>query len=75
MGRRIETNPKVCHGKPVIWGTRILVRNVQGSLAGGDSIEDILRNYPELTRDDINTAIAYAIELIDDTRISFKASA
>ena len=75
MKSRIEINPDVCHGKPVIRGTRILVRNVLGSLAGGDSIEDILQNYPELTREDIKTAIAYAIELIDDTRISFKASA
>ena len=57
MESRIEKNPKVCHGKPVIRGTRILVLNVLGSLAGGDSIEDILRNYPELTREDIKAAI------------------
>jgi uncharacterized protein (DUF433 family) len=75
MEDRIEVNPKICHGKPVIRGTRILVRNVLGSLAGGDSIEDILQNYPELTHEDIKAAISYAIELIDDTRVSYKIPA
>jgi len=62
MNNRIEINPEVCHGKPVIRGTRIMVRNILGSLAGGDSIQDILKNYPELTRQDIKAAIAYAIK-------------
>jgi len=68
MYSRIEVNPEVCHGKPVIRGTRIMVRNILGALAGGDSIEDILRNYPELNHEDIEAALRYAIELIDDTR-------
>lgn len=70
MLNRIEVNPNVCHGKPVIRGTRIMVRNVLGSLAGGDSIHDILQNYPEITYEDIEAAIAYAIELVDDTQVS-----
>ena len=70
MTEHIEVNPAVCHGKPVIRGTRIMVRNILGSLAGGDSIEDILANYPEITREDITAAIEYAIELVDDTQIS-----
>jgi uncharacterized protein (DUF433 family) len=72
MHYRIEINPEVCHGKPVIRGTRIMVRNILGALAGGDSIDDILRNYPELKYEDIETAIAYAIELIDDTQVTIK---
>ncbi|MBC8184792.1 DUF433 domain-containing protein [candidate division KSB1 bacterium] len=75
MYNRIEVNPEVCHGKPVIRGTRIMVRNILGALAGGDSIKDILQNYPELTLADIKTAIAYAIELVDDTQLSIKVSA
>ncbi|MGH7496113.1 MAG: DUF433 domain-containing protein [bacterium] len=72
MENHIEINPEVCHGKPVIRGTRIMVRNILGSLAGGDSISDILQNYPELTYEDIEAAIAYAIELVDDTQVTMK---
>jgi uncharacterized protein (DUF433 family) len=75
MHNRIEVNPEVCHGKPVIRGTRIMVRNILGSLAGGDSINDILENYPELTYEDIEAAIAYAIDLVDDTQVTMKTPA
>ena len=75
MQNHIEVNPKVGHGKPVIRGTRIMVRNILGALAGGDSIADILQNYPELTYEDVEAAIAYAIELVDDTQVSIKVPA
>ena len=75
MQNRIEVNPDVCHGKPVIRGTRIMVRNILGALAGGDSIKDILKNYPELTAADIKAAMAYAIELVDDTQVSIRVPA
>jgi len=75
MHDRIETNPNVCHGKPVIRGTRIMVRNILGSLAGGDSMQDILQSYPELSYEDLEAAIAYAIELVDDTQISIRVPA
>lgn len=75
MNNFIEVNPDVCHGKPVIRGTRIMVRNILGALAGGDSIKDILQNYPELKLADIKAAIAYAIELVDDTQISIRVTA
>ncbi|MBI4548228.1 MAG: DUF433 domain-containing protein [Ignavibacteriae bacterium] len=69
MNQRIEVNPHICHGKPVVRGTRIMVRNILGSLAGGETIKDILKNFPELTPEDIEAAIAYAIELVDDTQV------
>ena len=75
MHDRIEVNPEICHGKPVIRGTRIMVRNILGSLAGGESITDILKNYPELTTEDIRAAIAFAIELVDDTQVIMKRPA
>ncbi|GEM_PF-3514987 len=65
MKNRNEVNPDICHGKPVISRTRMMVRNILGALAGGDSIQNILLNYPELTQTDIKAAIAYAIELVD----------
>jgi len=59
---RIVIDPKICHGKPVIRGTRTPVAIVVGSLAGGMSFEEVEREY-ELTRDDIRAALAFASEL------------
>ena len=42
LNDRIEINPAVCHGKPVVRGTRVLVSQILGALSGGDSIEDVL---------------------------------
>jgi uncharacterized protein (DUF433 family) len=69
MNDRIEVNPEICHGKPVIRGTRIMVRNILGAFAAGESMNDILKSYPELTAEDIAAALAYAIELVDDTQV------
>ena len=44
LNERIEVNPVVCHGKSVVRGTRVLVAQLLGALAGGDSIEDVARN-------------------------------
>ena len=60
---RISVNPKVCHGKACIRGTRIMVSVVLDNLAAGVSHEEILRSYPSLTPDDIQAALAYAAEL------------
>jgi uncharacterized protein (DUF433 family) len=64
MNERIVVDPAICHGKPVIRGTRTPVAIVVGSLAGGMSFEEIAREY-DLTADDIRAALAYAAELID----------
>jgi uncharacterized protein (DUF433 family) len=53
-------NPDVCHGKPTIRGTRYLVSAILEYLAGGDSIEEILQEFPDLSREDILACIAYA---------------
>ncbi len=74
MNEHIEVNPEICHGKPVIRGTRVMVRNILGNLAGGDSFHDILTNYPDITFADVEAAIAYAIELVDDTQLSLRVS-
>lgn len=63
MNDRIELNPLVCHGKPVIRGTRVLISTILGALAGGDTIEMILEDYPPLTNEDITAALAFASEL------------
>lgn len=61
---RIEINPKVMLGKPVIRGTRIPVELILRKLAEGSGAEDLLDAYPRLTREDIRAAIAYAAEVV-----------
>ena len=69
MNGRITINPSVCHGKPCIAGTRIMVTNILSQLAGGYSIEQILQGYPELTREDVLAAIEYAVAVISDEEL------
>ena len=64
MNDRIVIDPRICHGKPVIRGTRMPVAQVVGSLAGGMSFEEVEREYG-LTRDDIRAALKFAGELVD----------
>jgi uncharacterized protein (DUF433 family) len=56
----IVRDAKVCGGEPVIKGTRVTLRTVLASLADGDSIAEILRDFPALTEDDIRAVIAFA---------------
>lgn len=60
---RITTDPDVCHGKPCIEGTRIMVSVVLDNLAEGLSREEITAEYPALTEADVRAAIAYAASL------------
>jgi uncharacterized protein (DUF433 family) len=57
---RITLNPEVNHGKPGIRNTRYMVEGILEYLAGGDAIEDILLEFPDLDRDDVLACIAYA---------------
>lgn len=58
--KRVEVNPKVMVGKPVIRGTRIPVELILDMLAEDVPMEDILEAYPDLTREDVRAAVAYA---------------
>ena len=60
---RISMDPQVCFGKPCIRGTRIWVSLLLDFLAAGNTIEELLENYPQLQRDDIYAAIAYGAEM------------
>ena len=59
MNDRIVIDPKVCHGKPVVRGTRMPVSLIVGSLAGGMSFEEVRREY-SLTLEDIRAALKFA---------------
>lgn len=61
---RIEINPHVMMGKPVIRGTRIKVELLLRKLAEGTTEDDLLDAYPRLTREDIRAAIAYAADTV-----------
>jgi len=57
---RIIRDPKICGGQPVFKGTRVTLRTVLASLAEGDSVEEILADFPGLSADDVRAAIAFA---------------
>jgi len=57
---RIEMNPRVCNGKPVVRGTRIPVSVILEQIAEGRSWDEVLSGYPELSRADIQAALLYA---------------
>ena len=62
---RIEVNPKKLGGKPVARGTRIPVALIVRLVAEGLTPEEILREYPELTLEDVRAALRYAAELAE----------
>ncbi len=65
MNERLQIHPTVCHGKPVIRGTRVLVSTLLGALSAGDSFETVLEDYPNITKEDIDAALEFASRLSD----------
>ena len=63
MSERIEINPEVCNGHPVIRGTRVSVDTVLAYLSAGDAVADILAAHPHLERDDVLACIKYVRRL------------
>lgn len=63
---RISIDPNVCFGKPCIKGTRIWVSLLLDWLAQGMTPEEVLREYPQLTAEDIRAALAYGAEMSRD---------
>lgn len=67
MKARIIRNPKILAGKPVIADTRIPVSLILNLLAHGQTIEEIVDDYPDLTAEDIKAAVAYAQKAVEQT--------
>jgi uncharacterized protein (DUF433 family) len=59
---RITIDPAICHGKPVIRGLRYPVESMLEYLAGGDSIETLLAEFPDLEREDFLACIEFATQ-------------
>ncbi len=64
MEDRIVIIPDICNGRPVVRGTRITVQTILEFLGAGDSIEEILEEYPSLTKDDVLACIQYSSRLM-----------
>lgn len=75
MSERIEIDPRVCGGQPVIRGTRISVAALLEQLEEGESWEPILRGYPELTRAGIRAVLASARQSILHTEVAVVGAA
>lgn len=62
----IQSDPSILGGKPVITGTRITVELILEKLAAGETVEDILKAHPRLTKEAVRAALAYAAESLPD---------
>ena len=58
---RITINPEIAHGKPTIRNKRYTVEGMLEYLAGGDSTEDLLKEFPDLEKEDIQACLQYAV--------------
>jgi len=67
--KRIVIDPKIMLGKPVIKGTRLTVEIIIEKLAYGETLEDLKRDYPFLTEDDIRAALLYAAKRLANEEI------
>jgi len=72
--KRIEINPKVMVGKPVIKGTRITVEEIVHRVAIGQTFEEIMEDFPHITKEDIKAALMYAKKLVsgEEVKTRFK---
>ena len=68
---RVEINPRIMGGKPVIRGTRVPVELILRKLGAGLSTEDIVADHPHLTADDIRAAQAFAADYIADEALVY----
>lgn len=68
---RIEMNPEIMGGKPVIRGTRVPVETILRKLGAGVAPNDILADHPRLTPNDIHAAQAFAADYLADEEVIF----
>ena len=61
---RITVDPEICHGKPCVRGLRYPIETILEYLAGGDSVEDLLSEFPDLQRDDIRACHEYSRKIL-----------
>ncbi|MDD5673305.1 MAG: DUF433 domain-containing protein [Chitinivibrionales bacterium] len=71
---RISLSPDICHGKPVVKHTRVLISNILSELATGASHENIIANYPNITEEDIRAALEFSSERANFESMTYEAA-
>lgn len=66
---RIEIDPLICSGKPVIKGTRIIVSDLLNQLGAGQTVDDLIRGYPGLSDKDVRAALEFAAATLNNTEV------
>jgi uncharacterized protein (DUF433 family) len=69
---RITLNPEICNGKPTVRGMRITVETILQYLSSGDSVDEIIENYPFLEKEDIQACIAFALANLSQNKKEIK---
>jgi len=72
---RISIDPHVCHGQACVKGTRIPVHQMVRMLANGDTVEELLAEYPSLEREDVFACLDYAAALAEEQVTPFQTLA
>lgn len=70
----VTVDCNICHGKPIIRGTRIMVSNILSLFAGGYTIAQILDYYPELSEDAVRGALEYAIQVVGEEEVVLRGA-
>ena len=69
----VTVDPEVCHGKPCVKGTRVMVSVILANLAVGQTPEEIVESYPSVNREAIQASLAYAADLARERFVSSPA--
>ncbi|MBI4278424.1 MAG: DUF433 domain-containing protein [Armatimonadetes bacterium] len=69
MVKKVVRDPAVLGGKPILEGTRISVAFVLRVIAGGMTVDEIVAQYPHLTKEDVQNALEYAAKRFDQARL------
>ena len=75
MLERISVNPNICHGKACIKNTRVPVHIILDLLSAGETVENILKAYPQITKEDVHECLLYAAVLAGEEIIPIKLEA
>jgi uncharacterized protein (DUF433 family) len=75
MSDRIVIDPRICHGQACVKGTRIPVHQIVRMLANGDTVADLLADYPSLEREDVLACLDYAATLAEEQVLELAGSA
>lgn len=73
MTERIVIDPEVCHGRPIVAGTRMRVVDILDALAAGDTIDELVADFPYITREDVLACIAYGARAVDHSVVQAAA--